>query len=318
MQRLLSNGLWRELATRALKAKSRRAAIAYATVDHLSLGSGDELVVDASDKAIRSGETSAKLLVELLRKGVELYSHPRLHAKVILLDGVAFIGSANLSASSATHLTEAGILTNHPQTVAAVQAQLAQWVQNARPLTPRELDRLLQLPVSPRRGPAMATGPRPPKAQALGERVWIIGVREISDHAHLGEREAIAKGEVRAEALRCHRGDDLSWIRWAPDDDVAKLCRAGDVIFQVWRSRSGKRLRVLRPATVVLVNKESTCKRIYIEDIPGRMPDELTLLRFQKLLAQLGVRQRVGPASKRALAAHVASQVLVAWKKWQR
>ena len=65
MQKLLSAGLWPELSKLAKTARTRRAAIAYATLDHLWLHSGDVLIVDASDNVIRSGGTCAKLLKKL-------------------------------------------------------------------------------------------------------------------------------------------------------------------------------------------------------------------------------------------------------------
>src|SRR5690349_18499265 len=110
--------LWKAIAARAKNAKRIKAAIAYVTdVSALRMKSGDVLVVDASDAAIASGQTSANTLDRLCNKGVQLFNHVGLHSKVIIADSVVFASSANLSASSKSKLLEAGIETDNPSVV---------------------------------------------------------------------------------------------------------------------------------------------------------------------------------------------------------
>jgi hypothetical protein len=81
MQAVLTGAkLWSNIRSKARKAKRRRLAIAYVTKDLIGLKKGDLLVVDASIHAIRFGETSAKLLHTLCKRGVDIYSCPDLHA----------------------------------------------------------------------------------------------------------------------------------------------------------------------------------------------------------------------------------------------
>jgi hypothetical protein len=81
MSELLSNNLWTVLRKEARRSGQRLIAVAYAYAPKgLSLGPGDALITDASQRAIRSGQTNAKALVELIRSGVKVYSHPALHA----------------------------------------------------------------------------------------------------------------------------------------------------------------------------------------------------------------------------------------------
>lgn len=234
MQKVLSTNLWTQVSAIAKHAKSRKAAIAYATVDHLHMDRGDQLIVDASDLAIRSGETKAMLLKQLYRKGVELYSCPALHAKVALLGDVAVIGSANLSASSASRLIEAGLITDHPSTVACVQSLLSQLIERSKPLGSSELARLAKLPVSPRRGPATASGARSIPLAPLGNRTWLVGVKELPEDAHPNEQAAREASEREAKIRQRSPRSDLSWIRWASNSRFAKECREGDLVFQVW------------------------------------------------------------------------------------
>src|SRR5690349_17850790 len=95
---LYGDVLWKTIKGRCKKAKRTKAAVAYVTKPTaLSLKAGDILVVDASDGAIAAGGTSASVLTRLHRKGVALFSHNGLHAKVIVADAVLFSSSANLS-----------------------------------------------------------------------------------------------------------------------------------------------------------------------------------------------------------------------------
>ena len=82
METILTGNIWKQVAREAKTAKHRLVAVAYVSkCGHLRLSKDDVLVCDASDRAIRSGETSASLLETLRRRGVELRSQPDLHAK---------------------------------------------------------------------------------------------------------------------------------------------------------------------------------------------------------------------------------------------
>src|SRR5437764_377185 len=107
--------LWQRIATVSKIAKAKRAAIAYVTKDlPLAFQLDDTLIADCSDAAIASGETSAKALARLHKRGVLLYSYGPLHSKVVVLDGTVFVSSANLSEASQSTLLEAGLETDNP------------------------------------------------------------------------------------------------------------------------------------------------------------------------------------------------------------
>jgi hypothetical protein len=64
----------------------KTAVVAYVSSDAIvPFGAGDTLVTDATDEAIGSGQTRARVLRDALARGAEIYSCPNLHAKVILL-----------------------------------------------------------------------------------------------------------------------------------------------------------------------------------------------------------------------------------------
>jgi hypothetical protein len=71
----------------------------------------DTLVCDASSATVASGSTNPYTLKACLDAGVDVYSYPDLHAKVIVGQGTAWIGSANASRHSRDTLWEAVLET---------------------------------------------------------------------------------------------------------------------------------------------------------------------------------------------------------------
>lgn len=111
--------------TRAIRTRGPRyAAVPY--LGHLApellpLRSGDLLIVNASTAAIRAHATSPAVLAHYLSKGVRILSSSTLHAKVIVTDQRAVIGSANASENS-TFTHEAVVISDDPQVVADSRA----------------------------------------------------------------------------------------------------------------------------------------------------------------------------------------------------
>src|ERR1019366_9999502 len=97
----VSDNIWPQLTT-AVRDSRQRCAVAVAyfgkgASNLLPLAQGSRLVVDASERAVASGQTCPADLFKLLKRGVTIYSVPNLHAKVFVLGRAAYIGSANVS-----------------------------------------------------------------------------------------------------------------------------------------------------------------------------------------------------------------------------
>jgi hypothetical protein len=143
----VSKGIWPQL-TKAVRNSRQRCVVAVAyfgagASNLLPLTKGSRLVVDASERSVGSGQTCPADLVRLVKKGVKVYSVPNLHAKVFVLGNAAYIGSANVSNRSASHLVEALIRTNEKSTVHAAR----QFVQDhcLHELTPTVLKQLAKI-----------------------------------------------------------------------------------------------------------------------------------------------------------------------------
>ncbi|MGW0024728.1 phospholipase D family protein [Rhodococcus sp. NPDC003383] len=98
------------------------AAVAYVgshAGDLIKLERGSSIIVDASVSTVRAGSTDPLVLAKWIEAGVRVYSLEGLHAKMILAESTGeshpaflLVGSANLSRSSATRLTESVVLTD--------------------------------------------------------------------------------------------------------------------------------------------------------------------------------------------------------------
>src|SRR4051794_33416057 len=110
---LLTTGVWKSLTAAAKDArKPAYVAVAYfgqRTSKLLPLPPNSRLVVDASDGAVKSGQTCPADLMRLQKRGVAIYSYQNLHGKVFVFGDVAFVGSTNVSNRSARILVEAAL-----------------------------------------------------------------------------------------------------------------------------------------------------------------------------------------------------------------
>lgn len=173
----LADGLWPRLEECFLHSTTRQAAIAYVSSDsQLRFDAGDRLVVNASEAAIQSGATCAKLIDAAWRRGVKLYCCETLHAKAILFDrSWAYVGSANLSSNSRFHLNELGVVSNTPDAVLQVEHFIQQLIDQSQPIDAAFIDRILDLEVHPS---SEREGKRKPTPE-MGKQFWLVGISDL-------------------------------------------------------------------------------------------------------------------------------------------
>ena len=288
MQKLISDTLWNQL--RKLNAASRRkvAAVAYVSDDSiLKFRRGDVLVVDASDQAIKCGETSAAVLKRFSDKGVRLYSCSGLHAKVCVFDETAVIGSANVSRSSASALIEAAVVTNQVHTVATARLFVERLSRESTLIGRAFLDRIRSLPVSRvRRG-----GQRRSRPTVLGKapsRTWLINVTQIDEERFPEEATAVAAGMKTAERRRARQTAEVSWLRWTGRSRFRELAREGDTVIQIWKENRSKPPQAVYPHAPILVRQaEPTCTRFFLEE--PREGTKMSWAAFLRLTQRIGL-----------------------------
>jgi hypothetical protein len=310
--RIVAEGLWDEIRRLAKRAGRKFAAVAYVTSDtHVKFGAGDTLVTDASNKAIKTGQTSAKLLRAAHDRGAYLYSYPGLHAKVYAFDRAVVVGSSNLSSSS-EDLLEAAAITEGARAVASVISFVESLTHKAKRIDRKFLDRVDRLPVRPGWKPSKKAGkgPRLPKVP-----VWLVGVTALADDAHPEESNRAESGKTLAAQAHGLDEEDISWIRYPTGSRFARHAREGHIVIQFWKAHRGaKQVTVYRPAPVLRRQREPSCTRFYVRDLEDADDTATTFGEFTKLWRQLGIRRKLGRAPERLLPERDADRLLTAWE----
>jgi hypothetical protein len=314
MQRVLSNDLWTEVRKQARISKSRKGAIAYVTRDLVGLRKGDTLVVDASTLAIRNGETDAPLLRKLHNEGVQLYDCADLHAKILLLDDVAIISSGNMSSSSENRMVEAALISDHGSVVAGVASLIEQLVKQSSLLDKKQIAQLCKIKVIRRGGwNAARSTRRKTRIAELGNRTWIVGVRELKHDPHPEEQKLIDRATHSLQEQVSGDGEDFNWIKWGVRGRFPQECRAGDLLIQIWRSPDAKRpSAVIKPVPVLLKQATKQWTRFYVAQASGRSP-EMSWGRFQQLLSEVGYPRQIKAGSVQLVDPDIADTISRKW-----
>lgn len=228
----ISRDVWRQIS-KVARASRRRADVAVAYFGKgasrlLPLAKGSILVVDASERSVTSGLTCPADLLKLVNRDVAVFSVPNLHAKVFVLGDVAFVGSANVSSSSASRLVEAVVCTTQPSVVSSAR----RFVRDncLHQLTPTLLRRLARMYRPPRvpggkrgkpRREMSSAGPALPRVllAQLQREAWSEQDQTLHDRGR-----AVAKR--RQEHPRSFELDSFRYTGRCP-------FKAGDVVIQV-------------------------------------------------------------------------------------
>lgn len=283
ISRLVTTDIWKSLTSSAKKSrKPAFVAVAYfgqGASKLLPLSANSRLVVDASDNAVKSGQTCPAELKLLQNKGVIIYSVPNLHAKVYVFDGVAFVASANVSGNSAKKLIEAMVRITEGPVISAAKMFVRSLCSNE--LSPGTIDRLQKIYRPPRfEGPPVAGLRRKQSSQAVMPRLFVTQL--VRGDAPTGSEDAEEKGREIAKSRRKHRRSyvlqDFNWSGIAP-------FRRGDKVIQVVKEEDGTRL-VDAPGDVVHTHNWRRGNRrvmfVYLE-----LP-KVRRVRLEKLARRLG------------------------------
>jgi hypothetical protein len=307
--------LWKTIATRSKHANRTKAAIAYVTtLSTLSLKAGDLLIVDATDGAIGSGQTSARVLGTLFKEGVQIFSHSGLHAKVVIADAVLFASSANLSTSSVTRLLEAGIETDNPNTVSAAMGMIEKLVETSVRIDSEFIARIKKIEVKKHFGGAKSKA----KATAKGHRdpvTWLLGIHSVDEPKNPAELSRIEHGAAKAEKFISNPRSSTSWIRYGRTGRM-KEARRGDNIVMIYReSEASPPQRVYRHAPVLLVQEEPNCTRVFYEELPNAEKKSLAWSQFKKLAKRVGLPDGISKNTVRQLSEKVSGDLNDHWEK---
>ncbi|MHC2841727.1 phospholipase D family protein [Bradyrhizobium diazoefficiens] len=250
----VSKGAWKILTAGAKSArKPALAAVAYfgkGASKLLPLPPGSHLVVDASEHAVKKGQTHPNDLKHLQRGGVVIFSSPSLHAKVFIFENVAFIGSTNVSKRSSKILTEAVVKTSDRAVVRSAKTFVKRLCLDE--VGPDRLDKLQKLyrpPQLPSGGASQQERSRLPSLRLAQLR--LIDAPEGSEAT---EEKGLKIARSRRKKKRGYIVDNFWWPGKCPyyeDDKVIQVTEyangqrlidaPADVIHtRPWRGRDGR------------------------------------------------------------------------------
>jgi len=255
---LVTSNIW-QLITKTVKAHPSKSMVAVAYFGQqaaamLPLKKGSILLVDASEKAVKSGQTCPEELLKLYYKGVEVYSLANLHAKIYVTGRTLLIGSANVSGNSSKFLQEAIIKTNDKQAVEDAKAFIESHCHID--MGEEQLLRLQKLYRPPKFNGVKSKNSKNNKSAGSKQPsffVYNLAVGEWSDE----ENQQAEKGRKEAKNHRInmsrHMLDEFKWV----GNFVAKK---GDTVMQI--THDNNQVYVSPPGTLIHIRKWNNGKQI--------------------------------------------------------
>jgi hypothetical protein len=301
--KFLSQDIWPEISNAVQDAqKPCLAAVAYfgkGSSNLLPLSMGSRLVVNASERAVVSGQTCPEDLQKLVQRGVTVYSVPNLHAKVFIVGRTAYIGSNNVSNNSASTLMEAAVRTTDTGVVNAARKFVNELCLDE--LTPEFLEQLNRLYHPPQfpgggraKGKMEGTSNRPGLPRLLLAQLKRVNWSER-------ENELYEAGLSQAKKLRKH---PRSWI--VDDFSYYGKCpfQLGNSVLLVTDEGDGN-VFVTNPGKVIYVKPQEKVGNKLVSFVYLERP-ERRRRRTEALAKALGCEkkklQRAGVVRERSLA----------------
>lgn len=292
MTRLIHGQVWTLLAKSAKSCKSPAyVAVAYFGKEGsklLPLPAASRLVVDASEHAVKSGQTCPEDLRAELDRGVRVYSVPNLHAKVYVLGRQAFIGSPNVSRSSAGQLIETLIATKEAKVVADARRFVKGLCLHR--LTPELLKKLAKL-YRPPKGGRFKGRKRGVDRKAILPRIPRLKLAQLELIDYSAKEQEIHEAGLRVAkrkmTRRPHMGLEsfqyIGRIVFSPNDVVIQITDEGN-----------KRSLVSPPGNVIYVRRyrkaRGVASFVYLE-----LPKDKRRRDLRKVLGSLeaGARKKL-------------------------
>jgi hypothetical protein len=242
--RLVTTDIWAKI-TATVKQKPSRCFVAVAYFGTgasklLPLGKGSTLIVDMSQAAVGSGQTNPSEILKLVNRGVDVHSVENLHAKVFVVGEQVFIGSTNVSNSSAHGLVEADLQTTNRSVVAACR----KFVRDLRGelVTPEHAKKMQKLYHPPKFGHGTPKptngGGQPTKHSPL----WAIPINweEWDEADKAAEQEALPTAKLKIESPTRFVLDEFC----CAGGSLPKRIKRRDLIIEVFDRGHGRKMVV--------------------------------------------------------------------------
>lgn len=228
---LITKNIWTEL-TKAVKQSETKSMVAVAyfaknAAKMLPLNKGSVLVVNASLQNLKCGSICPDDLLELYYKGVHIYSHEYLHAKLYIIGSSLYCGSANVSPNSANNLKEVLLKTNNKEAINDAKTFI-KTLSNRIELGEEEIIRMNQF-----YNPPKNFGIRNKSDNSNSSNFYIVNLRTRPWSEK--EQQEADKGRETANKNRInksrHRVDEFSWgskVSFKKGDTILQITKEDD------------------------------------------------------------------------------------------
>ena len=249
--KLITEKVWFELTSAVKKSRTKSlVAVAYfakGAANMLPVKKGSILVVDASEKAVKCGQTCPAELIKLYTKGVRIFSYENLHAKLFIVNNALYIGSTNVSGSSSQRLKEVLLKSTDKKTIADAKNFIESLcsVELGTELL-SNLDKIYRPPKIVGVMGARSAKPNPEQINGSDFHITKLKLTDWDDYeteqADIGEKEAKKKRINRS----FHQVESFIWT----GKPAAKV---GDIVMQVLKA--GNVEYVFPPGIVIHTRK---------------------------------------------------------------
>lgn len=264
MERFLTGDIWKQ-ANKLLNTRHKKTAcIAYVTSNKLKLTDGDSLICNASNFAIKYGQTSAKIIMSYFKKGVKVFSNDALHSKILLTNKLLIVGSANLSKSSAEKLTESSILTDSNVLIAQAEAFCYNLLQESHPLNEKDIRTLLKIKVEKRVfNPVTKSKTRQKK---FGNRYWFISASLLRERTYDKIKDIVEETTISISKSKKINEANISFLRWRGETEFTKNAKEGDQIILKFNNEDKTRSYIYPPSVILKKEVDNGFTYFYHED----------------------------------------------------
>ena len=258
MNKFLTLKIWPRLTELAKKSKQSCVAVAYlgnGAIKLLPLKAGGRLVVDLSENAVKSGQTSPHEILKFIARGVNVSTVGNLHAKIFVFSNHAFVGSANASSHSANALIEAMIETTDKSVVSACR----QFVESmsGEIVTPEYAKWMAKL----YRPPRFASGRTKTKHSIPWHPpLWVIPLVFVDWDSKDRQQETIGIREAKRK-LDDSKIFEVKTFRWEGPDLKNRL-ELGQMLVELTNEKRG-RLMVSPPQRVLSITSYKEKEEIF-------------------------------------------------------
>jgi hypothetical protein len=269
-------------------------------------------------RAVKSGATNPDEVRKLLKRGVQVYTRASLHAKVIVTERVAIVGSANASRHSRDYLDEVAVSLQD----ARARGQLASVIESycAEPVRPEylELCRTLYRP------PRMNSGSRKPASRASSRsKLWFLGGLRRLDLSE-AEQESIRPIEKEAERrLSAAHGTEVTWIRYSRRPRAFRVMEPGQWAIACFQEGAGRVVEA--PAQLIQKrlwrSRRGKSYAYLLFEVPSGGEDVALTAFRRKVRKHMPELDSSRPRTRAIADQRVADQILGLWTpsgKWRR